>query len=177
MIRITGGNLKGRTIKSVPDKRTRYTSSILRQAIFSIVNVEGRSFLDLFCGSCSVLIEALSRGATFGAGVDISPKAIKTCRENLKRLGLEGLSILYKADATRFVRSKGEAFDVIFMDPPYELGLVDRTLKNMREDILSEGGILILEASKREYFDIPKFLRIVRSREYGDSKLVVLKKV
>ena len=177
MIRITGGKFRGRMIREVPDRRTRYTSSVVRQAIFNMIDVRGKSFLDLFCGSCLVLIEAISRGAVGGAGVDVSGRAISTCRENLRNLGVIDLVKLYKTDAVRFVRSRGESFDVIFMDPPYGLRLSDRVLKNMREDILKDGGIVIVEEEKRWKVIVPEFLEVLSERVYGDTKLVVMRKV
>ncbi len=177
MIRITGGKFRGRMIKEVPDRRTRYTSSVVRQAIFNMIDVYGKSFLDLFCGSCLVLIEAISREAIGGAGVDISGRAISTCRENLKNLGILNLVKLYKTDAIRFVRSKGESFDVIFMDPPYGLGLADKILKRMREDILKDGGVVIVEEDKRWRVTVPEFLEVVSEKIYGDTKLVVMRKI
>jgi 16S rRNA (guanine966-N2)-methyltransferase len=176
MIRITGGALKGRLIRKVPDKRTRYTSSMVRQAIFNLVDVRGKKFLDLFCGSCLVLIEALSRGAVEGAGVDISSKAMAICKRNLKELKLYDKVRLYKSDAVRFVQSKGEKFDVIFMDPPYSLNISSKVLKSMREDLLSENGLIIVEESKKSQIFIPSFLEIIKEKNYGDTKLVVLKK-
>jgi len=78
-MRITGGRLRGRGVRRVPDPRTRYTPSIVRKAIFDVVDVEDKTFLDLFCGSCVVAIEALSRGASSVAVVDVSSKAVATC--------------------------------------------------------------------------------------------------
>lgn len=176
MIRITGGRLKGRTIREVPDKRTRHTSSIVRQALFNMVDVEGKSFLDLFCGSCAVLIEALSRGASFGAGVDVSGRAISICKVNLKELGLFEKVRLYKTDAVRFVRSPGMSFDVVFMDPPYKHDLASKVLKGMREDLVSDGGIVVVEERKGVEVFVPDFLEIVKERVYGDTKLVVMRK-
>ncbi len=176
MIRITGGKFRGFLIKEVPDRRTRYTTSMVRQAIFNMIDVKGKTFLELFCGSCAVLIEAISRGASGGSAVDISMRAVKICKENLERLGLLNTVKLYRTDATKFVKSKGESFDVIFLDPPYGLSLVERTMKAMREDLLNDGGIVIIEKWKKESIYIPKFLEMINAKTYGDSEVVILKK-
>ncbi len=177
MIRITGGIFKGRNLKVVPDPRTRYTSSMVRQAIFNMVDVKGKGFLELFCGSCIVTAEALSRGAESASVVDISRKAISVCRENLESLGVLEKVTIYKSDAVRFVKSRGKAFDIIFMDPPYGLGLVEEVLKAMRPDILKKGGIVIVEKFKKEGIFVPEFLEVLEERNYGDSGVVILRKV
>ena len=176
MIRISGGFLKGRLIREVPDRRTRYTPSIVRQALFNMVDVEDKSFLDLFCGSCLVLIEALSRGASEAFGVDVSGKAISTCRRNLSELGIYDRVTLYKGNAVGFVKSSGRSFDVIFMDPPYGLNIANKVLSSMREDILEDDGILVIEERKDANLTVPNFLEIVSEKKYGDTKLVVMRK-
>ncbi len=176
MIRISGGVFKGKMIREVPDKRTRYTSSLVRQALFNMVDVHEKSFLDLFCGSCLVLIEAISRGASMATGVDISPRALSTCKMNLEDLGIIDRVTLYKADAIRFVKSPGMPFDVVFMDPPYGLGISSRVLRSMRKDFVRESGLVVVEEPKREELVVPEFLQVEKVREYGDTKLVVMKK-
>ena len=176
MLRITGGEFRGRYVSSVPDSRTRPTSSILRKAVFDLVEVENVKFLELFCGSCVVSIEALSRGACCSSVVDISRKALDTCRRNLMNLNLLDRVRLYMANVLGFVKSSGESFDVIFMDPPYDTGLVEKTLKNMNEEILKPSGILIIEKSKREDVFVPDFLEVTFRRVYGDSELVIMRK-
>jgi len=69
--------------------------------------------------------------AVKGAGVDISSKAIAICKRNLKELGLYERTKLYKSDAVKFVQSKGEKFDVIFMDPPYSLNISSKVFCNL----------------------------------------------
>ncbi len=177
MIRITGGEYKGIELKTVPCKKTRYTPAMVRQALFNMVDVEGKSFLDLFCGSCIVLIEALSRGAKEGAAVDVSQTAISICKENLKKLNLLDRVRLYKTNAVSFVKSKGRDYDIIFMDPPYELGLVDKIFKSMRAEILKKNGIVIVELSKREKFTLPEYLEKIKEKTYGDTKVVILKRI
>ncbi len=176
MIRISGGFLKGRLISEVPDRRTRYTSSVVRQALFNMVDVEGKSFLDLFCGSCLVMIEALSRGAFEVFGVDVSGKAISTCKKNLSELDLSGRATLYKGNAANFVRFSGRSFDVVFMDPPYGLNMANKVLSSMRGDILEDSGVLIIEERKDAGLMVPDFLEIVSEKIYGDTKLVVMRK-
>ncbi len=176
MLRITGGEFRGRYVSSVPDSRTRPTSSLLRKVIFDLVDIRDLSFLELFCGSCVVTIEALSRGACCASVVDVSRKAIATCRRNLEKLGILKKVRLYRANVLGFVKSSGMAFDVVFMDPPYDLGLVQKTLDRMNENLLKPSGLLIIEKSKKEDLKIPDFLKVIFQRDYGDSTLILMKK-
>ncbi|MGJ8455652.1 16S rRNA (guanine(966)-N(2))-methyltransferase RsmD [Pseudothermotoga sp. U03pept] len=172
-MKITGGIFKGRELKSVPDRRTRYTTSLVRQAIFSMIEVAGASFLELFCGSAVVSLEALSRGANFAVAVDISRKAVKTASENSKLLQAN-LKIV-NADFERFLKASDESFDFVFADPPYDLGFVQRLL-----DLLSErpeiGKIIIVEKAVAEGFVLPVTFTLAKTKRYGDTEIVLLER-
>ena len=176
MLRITGGYLKGRRVKGPPGRGTRPTTSVVRKAVFDVLEVGGKSFLELFCGSCVVSIEALSRGASEAAVVDISIKAIRTCRENLRDLGLLDMVRIYRADAMGFVKSAGRSFDVVFMDPPYDRGLVSRVLLSMNPFLLTDEAKVVVEKSRREEIEVPDFLVEIFRREYGDSVVLIFEK-
>ena len=168
--------MKGRYVREVGGK-VRHTSSIVRKALFDSLNVEDKTFLELFCGSCVVSIEALSRGAKEVHVVDVSGRSITVCKSNLKELGLIEKAKIYKTDAVRFVKSSGISYDVVFMDPPYEFGLVSKVLKNMREDLVAEDGTVVVEHSKREHFEVPDFLKILDIKHYGDTVLTFMKRI
>ncbi|MEJ5228851.1 MAG: 16S rRNA (guanine(966)-N(2))-methyltransferase RsmD [Pseudothermotoga sp.] len=173
-MKITGGVYKGRELKSVADSRTRYTTSLVRQAIFSMVEVAGASFLELFCGSAVVSLEALSRGASSAVAVDISKKAVRIAVENAKLLQAN-LKIV-NADFERFLRTCEESFDFVFADPPYNLGFVQRLL-----DVLSEkpeiGKIIIVEKAVVENFVLPKQLTLLKTKRYGDTEILLLERI
>ncbi|MCD6449134.1 MAG: RsmD family RNA methyltransferase [Thermotogaceae bacterium] len=177
MIRITGGVFKGRLIHEVPDKRTRPTTSVVRQAVFNMIDVEGKSFLDLFCGSCAVLIEAISKGACCGFGVDISSRAISTCRKNIKLLGIGDKVTLYKANVLSFVRSGGRGFDVIYIDPPYGLGIAQKLLNVMKKEIINLDGVVVIEEKKDEKINLPPFLKEDKVKVYGDSFIMIARRM
>ncbi|HEY8543045.1 MAG TPA: 16S rRNA (guanine(966)-N(2))-methyltransferase RsmD [Pseudothermotoga sp.] len=173
-MKITGGIFKGRELKPVPDKRTRYTTSIVRQAIFNMVDVSNKSFLELFCGSGIVSFEAMSHGAINVVAVDISKKAITTTIENAKKLGVE--IRIVNADFRRFLSSCTESFDIVFADPPYNLGFTQVLLNTISEkDHI--GKIIILEKAILEKFILPKQFTLVKSKRYGDTELVIVERV
>lgn len=178
MLKIETGELKGKTIQTVPDSRTRYTSSIIRRALASMVDFEGKYCADICCGSGNVGFEMLSNGANYVIFVDTSQKAVNTVRVNAKNLGIEEKIRVIKEDARRFLETFDGKFDIIYSDPPYELGIVKDIVERVHL-IMKDDSIFILQCSKRE---IPKEndlknLELIKTKEYGDSYLLLFSKM
>lgn len=177
-MRITGGVAKGRPIKAPPGQRTRPTLARVREAIFDILGaaVGEASFLDLFAGSGSVGLEALSRGAARVLFVEIRPENCALIRANLRSLGLgEGASIwcLDALKAVRRLAAKGEKFDIIFADPPYGAKWLEAIGAGVaRAGILAPRGSFLVQAGGKE--EAPPALgglSLQREYRYGDTKL------
>jgi 16S rRNA (guanine(966)-N(2))-methyltransferase RsmD len=150
-MRIISGTARGRRLKEPADYRVRPTTDKVKESIFNIVqfDIEGRKVLDLFAGSGQLGIEALSRGAESVTFVDCAPDSLRLVRENLKLSGLGDSARVVAADSIAFL-SGGEKFDLIFLDPPYDTDLLEKSLINVNKfDILKENGIMVCE-SKRE---------------------------
>lgn len=141
--------------------------------MFSMVDVAGKSFLELFCGSAVVSLEALSRGANKAVAVDISKTAVRVAEENAKKLGVE-LKV-FCMDFRKFLEKNTERFDVVFLDPPYELGFVEEALKWLAKKCTGE--TIVVEKSKREKAFIPKEFEVLKQKIYGDSELIILKHI
>jgi 16S rRNA (guanine966-N2)-methyltransferase len=120
-MRVIGGEFRSRVLKSVPGLDVRPTPDRLREALFSILapRIEGAVFSDIYAGTGSVGIEALSRGAANAIFVETNRAAVKVIRENLQSLGLEARSLVLEKRATRIVPEMYE--DIVFVDPPYGL--------------------------------------------------------
>lgn len=177
MLKVETGELKGRTIATVPDPRTRYTSAIIRRSLANMVDFEGKVCLDICAGSGIVGIEMLSNGARHVTFVDASSGSIATIKNNVKRLGLEERVDIRKMNARRFLESHTGVFDVIYSDPPYELGLVDEIVSRVHM-VMGVDSVFILQCSKREKPSesaIEK-LRIVKEKDYGDTLLIFFEK-
>jgi len=173
ILRITGGSARGRELSSVPDKRVRPTQSLVRQSIFNIIEIHEKSFLELFCGSAVVSLEALSRGAARSVAVDISPEAVRTARKNAQILGF-ALTVKRK-DFRRFLFSCEEVFDIVFADPPYNCGFVQKLVRiAARTNVFKE--FLIIQKDKREEYFLPEQLMFVDSKKYGDTEVLFIKK-
>ncbi|TEB14531.1 Ribosomal RNA small subunit methyltransferase D [Pelotomaculum sp. FP] len=156
----------------------RPTADRVKEALFNILreHVPGCCFLDLFAGSGSIGIEALSRGASVAVFVEANHRHAAIIKENLKACGLEPSARLITAkvtEALNLLAQEGQAFDLVFLDPPYLKSLEAVTLADIdRYHLLKPGGMVIVESSKRDC--LPQSvdgLRLLRTEKYGDTLL------
>lgn len=177
-MRVIAGSLKGHRLKAPKGRELRPTSDRVKEALFNILprDLSGFRVLDLFAGTGNLSVEALSRGATEAVLIDASRQAGKAIRENLRALGYADKSRVWIAPALRSARilfRRGEKFDLIFADPPYEKGWVQKILRAIaQEELLREAGILVVEHSVREKVEEnygPVALR--DQRRYGTTLL------
>lgn len=173
-MRVITGKVRGRKLREPKNMDIRPTSDVVKEAIFNIIqfDIEGRRALDLFAGTGQLGIEALSRGAESVTFVDESSEALKLVRENLEHCGLEAAVV--RGDSLSFLSKCGK-FDLVFIDPPYDSGLVDKALEKIIQfDILSDGGIIICETKKETLVSPlrePYFLD--KEYKYGKIKLTL----
>jgi 16S rRNA (guanine966-N2)-methyltransferase len=167
---IIGGIAKGHKIYA-PDN-IRPTRGKVREALFSMIDVNGKAFLELFAGSGAVGIEALSRGAARVLFVERSRKAVNYIKRNLDKTRLKGKIINKSVSAT--LDNLEDKFDFVFMDPPYKTELVMKTLKKI-DAVLKKDSIIIVERPSDEEFKYNGF-EIFKSKVYGDTALTFLKR-
>ena len=171
-MRIIGGKFKGRKLRSVRGASTRPTSDRTREAVFNIIGqeVRGSRVLDLYAGTGALGIEALSRGAQSACFIDVSRQSLSVLEANLAALALEVPIRVIRWDLTRnlnCLRDMPQAFDLVFMDPPYNHNLVTPTLNHLHASrSLDSGAMIIVEHSKQESIesDIPPFESADRRR-------------
>jgi 16S rRNA (guanine(966)-N(2))-methyltransferase RsmD len=175
-VRVTGGALKGRKLHPLRGMTIRPTSDFLKESIFNILagSVDDAVVLDLFAGTGSLGIEALSRGAATAVFVDNAPQAIKTLIRNVKTCSLEKQSTILKRNVLRglsFLGSIGYLFDLIFIDPPYDKGCVEKTLQLLdRSGSTSDLSSVVVEHSKREILpDKIDCFTLRDQRDYGKT--------
>ena len=155
-MRIVGGKYRHRLI-SFPDDmaHTRPTKDRIREAVFSALgDINGARVLDLYAGSGAMGIEALSRGASHATFVDISPLAIKTIKDNLTNLKVDSndYEIIKNKDivAIEQFKQNNKQFDLVVLDPPYELGEYERIVELLfNNSLLSESAIIVMEANRQ----------------------------
>jgi len=178
-MRITGGQKKGCRLAPFKGLDIRPTSDKVREAIFNFLNqdMEGLHILDLFAGTGSFGIEALSRGADHAVFIDNSVKSINLIKKNLEKCGYLKTALVIKKDLSRglpvrpdFAQKK---FDLVFIDPPYGRGLIPPLLKELAMGkIVRKTGMIITESQKYEILpDKQNGLTCGDSRRYGETKI------
>lgn len=175
-MRVIAGSAGGLRLQAVKGMATRPTADRIKESLFSILGpyISGSRVLDLYAGSGSLGIEALSRGARHAVFVDRAPSCIQVIRANLEHTGFTDQAEIVRGDALATVRrlaADGCRFDLIFADPPYEQGLAARTLLQLAQvDLLAPSGWIVIEHSaKEEMQDAAQNVSLVRRREYGDT--------
>ncbi len=181
-LRIIGGIAKGRRIRSVPGETTRPITDKVREALFNIIgpDIQGATFLDLFAGTGSVGIEALSRGAQNVYFIERNRVPVNIIRENLKLIDLERGSAVIHMDAFDFLdQSNPLVFDYIYIAPPQYKSMWSKALKLLDAHIgwLSEDAWVITQIHPIEYLPVGEQLSIQNlvefdQRHYGSTLLV-----
>lgn len=181
-LRITGGYLKGRNITILTDGSARYTSGKVREAIFSLIgDIKGYKILDLFAGSGSFTIEAVSRGAMSAMCVEKDRRMAANLKKNLSSLSIDKDCVALNMDvryAIPFLYKKAYNYDIIFMDPPYEKGLVLETMLLFRNTVVYDKNTrFVMEYSKREAIDLAALngWQEVTTRRYGDTVIRIMR--
>jgi 16S rRNA (guanine966-N2)-methyltransferase len=178
-MRITGGQATGRRLVTPRGLNIRPTSDRVREAVFDIVGHELAGFrvLDLFAGTGSLGLEALSRGAARALFVDNFKQAIQIIKKNLALCGYEDSAGILKWNLRRGFPANHalimEGFDLVFMDPPYGEGFIPLLLGELSTgNVLSAGSRVVAESRKTEsppdYFSS---LELTNTRLYGDTRI------
>ena len=146
-MRVITGSARGCRLDTLSGDDTRPTAEKVKEALFSAIqfDIEGRRVLDLFAGSGQLGIEALSRGAKSCIFVDRNPAAVQIIRQNLQRAHLAQSSQVVATDALSYLVRPKERFDLVFLDPPYSLGLLLPTLEKVAP-LVSDGGLIVCES-------------------------------
>ena len=176
-MRVITGIARGRKLKELPGLETRPTTDKVKESVFNIVqfDIEGRRALDLFGGTGQLGIEALSRGAGGCTFVDQRRDAAALVRENLKLTGLSQQPQVVQRDSISFLMSCREKFDVIFLDPPYGTGMLEKALSAIAKiDIVTENGIIVCESAAEAVLpELPAPYRMGRDYRYGKIKITL----
>ena len=174
-MRIDAGKFKGRRLVENKYPHIRPTTDKVRQALFVKLQffVEGKSVLDLFCGTGALGIEALSRGAEKVTMVDKDFRSVLLTKENLRLVG--AMQKVVKCDALVFLDKCNEQFDLILIDPPYRSGLYGPVLEKIfNKNLLADEGIIVCEHLLEEKIDDGLF-EVFDEKKYGDTILTYLR--
>jgi 16S rRNA (guanine966-N2)-methyltransferase len=178
--RIISGRAGG-TVLDVPAKGTRPTSDRVRESLFGALEsadlIEGARVLDLYAGSGALGLESLSRGAVSADLVELSAPAaalIRTNAERLRTAGVRGAARVHRANAATFVESSTAAWDLVFLDPPYDASddEVTRVLAALTPRLSPDAAVIVERAKRSPAPDWDAAgLAPDRDRTYGDTTL------
>lgn len=173
-MRIIAGRAGGRRIKAPDSPGTRPATDRVREAVFSSIGsvVMGADVADLYAGSGSFGLEALSRGARSAVFVESSRRALATLRQNIETVGLGGEVVGQPVRA--FIETDERRFDLVFMDPPWDLEVIVMQADLVLLDrLIRPGGTVVIS---RRHSDpqpaIPENWRVAADRRYGDTRIL-----
>ena len=170
-MRVVAGEFKGRRLKMPKGAPTRPTADRVREALFSILgDVSGARVLDLYAGSGALGIEALSRGAESAVFVERDPRAAAAIEANLAATGAAGT--LHRQDVEGFLARGEGTYDLVFCDPPYDLGpRIAGLLADGLPALLAEDARIVTESDRRQPLELP--FPLITERTYGDTRIAV----
>ena len=184
MMRIITGSARGTRLATLTGDNTRPTAERTKEAVFSILqSVRDASVLDLFAGSGQMALEALSRGANRALLADRSREAIAVIRANAEKTHLVGQCEICHGDALQLLSSmrvSGKQFDLVFLDPPYALGILPTVLARLSEyGLLCADARIVCESAREEDVfgeegEVAGAYDVLRVARYGAAVITVL---
>ena len=176
-MRIISGKYKGKKLTGYDILGTRPTMDRVKESLFGIIQnyLKNSTILDLFAGSGSLGIEALSNGATTCYFVDNNIKLVNIIKENTKNIE-ENTIILKKEyiEALQYFKENNVKFDIIFLDPPYKLNLINKSIELIEKyNLLNENGLIVCEY-EQELFT--SSYNIIKEKKYGDKSIRIYKR-
>jgi RNA methyltransferase, RsmD family len=179
-MRFISGKYKGRNIEGYTIDGTRPTMDRVKESLFAIIqnHIKNSNILDLFAGSGSLGLEALSNDAKKCIFVDSNKIAIETITKTIKNINLEEDYELIKSDykdALAKFKNQNKKFDIIFLDPPYHLNLITDAIDKIdKYDLLTKNGIIVCEYEE-EKINTKKY-NIYKEKRYGKTNILILNK-
>lgn len=172
-MRVITGAARGRKLQTPRGLEVRPTTDAVKESVFSIIqfSVEGRAFLDAFAGSGQMGIEALSRGASHAVFLDSAGSSLEAVRKNLAATGLAGNAEVIAADTLQYLSHTAKRFDLVYLDPPYETGLLQQALQLLPR-VMNKGGMILCEHPAHE--EMPEAVGdYQRKKSYKYGKICV----
>lgn len=175
-MRIISGKYKGKKIDGYDIGGTRPTQDRVKESLFGMIQdyILDSKVLDLFAGSGNLGIEALSNGASSCWFVDNNKKCIECIKKNTN--GIDNVRIIEK-DYLDALSSFNEKFDLIFLDPPYNLECLDNVLEIIiNNDLLEDDGLVICEYEYDNFKDSYSGLELIKEKKYGYKNIKIYRK-
>jgi 16S rRNA (guanine(966)-N(2))-methyltransferase RsmD len=180
-MRVIAGKCKGRKLVAPKGSHVRPALDQVKEAIFNILyDVSDLDVLDLFAGSGSIGIEALSRGASSATFVENDLVAHRSIIENLDKCNLKDQATVWKlnvSSAIKTLNKKDAKFDLIFVDPPYLKNLVNPTLEQLASSsLLKDESIVVIDHHPKEPIEDIPGMTLTETRKYGQTRITFMKR-
>lgn len=178
-MRVIAGKYKSIKLNALEGLNTRPTTDKVKENLFNMIDCDYAKVLDLFGGSGGLGIESLSRGAEHVTFIDGSSSAVRVIRSNVEKCKIEKDNYnIYRNDfmrALKILGSKEEKFDIIFLDPPYDKGLINQSLEKILEyKVCNKRCLIVCEKSKTETVDIDlQNLKLIKDKQYGITDILI----
>lgn len=177
-MRVISGKYKSRRLEGAKLTKTRTTMDKVKTSLFDMIQayLEDALVLDLFSGSGSLGIEALSRGAKFSYFNDSNPEAVKIIKKNLENLKIDN-GLVFNLDylvLLKKLKQKKLIFDIVLLDPPYLEDYLDLALENL-DNIINEKSIIVCETTKNHLINNHNYL-LIKEKVFSNKKISILRK-
>ena len=179
-MRIIAGTYGGRTLSTLRDLSIRPTTDRAKQTMFDIlsnrVDFSGIEVLDLFAGSGSLGLEAISRGAQSAVFVEKSLKSISVLEQNIASLGCADQCTIHQADVFWYLKNVRHRFDILFVDPPYNLERITELPAALYEaSVTKPSAYIVMEHSKETPVEISETMYDIIKKPFGQTTMLILK--
>ena len=181
-MRIIAGENRGKKLKAVPGLKTRPTADRVKEAVFSSIDdrLYGSRFLDVFSGTGSIALEAVSRGAESAVLLEKDADALQVIQDNVTACRQQERCTIMRGDSLASLNTlsrQGKQFDLIYVDPPYQGGLYEEVLKNITEKkLLAQDGLILLECAKNTSISMENSIFFIyKEKCYGDTIVLYVK--
>lgn len=175
-MRVISGSKRGMKLAGFDGEAIRPTTDRVKENIFNMIApyVPDARALDLFAGTGALSIEAVSRGAAGAVLCESASASVKIIEQNLEKTGFSGLCRLERGDCFSFLSRNTEAYDLIFLDPPYNTGLLDQALNRIvQQKCLAADGIIVAECDGPEKPAAIKGLSLQKEKKYGRTYILI----
>lgn len=178
-MRVISGSARGKKLITSEGFDVRPTLDRVKESVFNMIafDIPDACVLDLFSGSGSLGIEALSRGAKECTFIDKSSQSVSVTKKNLEATRLLESAFVLNTDSIEFIKSTSKKFDIIFIDPPYESDLYTKSLSAIKAaNILNDDGFIVLEYDTEITPDFSTdTFEVIKEKKYGRVKILIMK--
>lgn len=177
-MRVVAGSKRGAVLLSPKGDETRPTTDRVKENIFNLIqfDVSEKEVLDLFSGSGAMGIEALSRGALFCTFVDSSKSAIDIIKKNVAKTGFQGQSETVNSSFDVFLNNTSKKFSLVFLDPPYHKGYIDKATEILiKKNLLKDDAVIVCETDYDEELLKNNTLSLIKEKHYGRVRVRIFR--